>query len=88
MGLFTLSDDRILHLSGQRVNNLWQTTAELFEEDGSFIGSGNIESLSSSRNSQKSPIKYVWKDSSDKFYFIMEDGNTVVKVGEVEIGEG
>lgn len=85
LGIFELADGKILHLSSQRIEEKWQTTAELFKQDGNLIGIGEIETLSFNTGQKNSPIKHVWKDQADRFYFIIEDGNAIVKVGEINL---
>lgn len=84
LGIFELNNGRLIHFSSQRFDNELQTVVELFESNGKLIGIGKVEGLSFTSDQKYSPIKYIWKDHLDRFYFIIEDGNVLVKVGEIK----
>lgn len=88
IGLVQMSDDKVLHFSGQRMQNQdsLQTIVEVFDPQGDLIGTGSFDDIAIDSNlgyfSSHDPA--VWMDKKDRFYFIDHDDVPVVRVGRIE----
>lgn len=88
IGLVQRSDGKVLHFSGQRMQNQdsLQTMVEVFDPQGNLIGTGVFDEIAIDRNllyfSSHNPA--IWMDKKDRFYFIDYDNVPVVRVGELK----
>lgn len=84
LGVFTLSDGRLLHISSQLVEEDRQTIVEIFSREGELEGIGRLEEFTYPATVQNALIEFIWKDQNDRFYFIDNRDVPVVRVGQIE----
>lgn len=88
IGLVQTSDGKILHFSGQRMQNhdSLQTMVEVFDPLGELIGTGSFDEIAIDRNLLyfESHNPAIWMDEKDRFYFVDYDDVPVVRVGKIE----
>lgn len=88
IGLIQTNDGKILHFSGQRMQNhdSLQTMVEVFDSQGELIGMGSFDDIAIDRNLLyfESHNPAIWMDEKDRFYFVDYDDEPVVRVGKIE----
>ncbi len=88
IGFVQMSDDKVLHFSGQRMQNQdsLQTKVEVFDPQGGLIGTGSFDEIAIDNNflNFTSHDPAIWMDEKDRFYFIDYDNEPVVRVGKIE----
>lgn len=88
IGLVQRSDGKVLHFSGQRIQNQdsLQTMVEVFDPQGNLIGTGSFDEIAIDDNllAFESHNPAIWMDEKDRFYFIDYDDVPVVRVGKIE----
>ncbi|MCW9705604.1 6-bladed beta-propeller [Fodinibius salsisoli] len=88
IGLVQMNDGKVLHFSGQRIQNKdsLQTMVEAFDPQGDLIGTSSFDEIAIDRNllafTSNGPA--VWMDENNRFYFIDYDEVPVVRVGKIE----
>lgn len=88
IGLVQMSDGKVLHFSGQRMQNKdsLQTKVEVFNPQGKLLGTGSFDEIAIASNLSyfTSHDPAIWMDEKDRFYFVDYDDVPVVKVGTIE----
>lgn len=88
IGLVQMSDGKVLHFSGQRMQNRdsMQTMVEVFNPQGDLIGTGSFDEIAIGRNllAFESNNPAIWMDENDRFYFVDYDNEPVVRVGKIK----
>lgn len=88
IGLVQMSDGKVLHFSGQRMQNQdsLKTMVEVFDPQGELIGTSSFDEIAIDRNllAFTSNDPAIWVDEKDRFYFVDYDDVPVVKVGNIE----
>lgn len=87
IGLVQTNDGKVLHFSGQRMQNQdsLKTMVEVFNPQGDLIGTGSFDEIAIDSNlgyfSSHDPA--IWMDEKDRFYFVDHDDVPVVRVGKI-----
>lgn len=88
IGLVQMSDGKVLHFSGQRMQNQdsLQTMVEVFDPQGDLIGTGSFDEIVIANNLLEFTSRgtVMWMDEKDRFYFVDYDDVPVVRVGKIE----
>lgn len=88
IGLVQTNDGKILHFSGQRMQNQdsLKTMVEVFNPQGNLIGTGSFDEIAIDNNlvEFESHNPAIWMDENDRFYFVDHDDVPVVRVGNIE----
>lgn len=88
IGLVQMSDDKVLHFSGQRMQNQdsLQTMVEVFDPQGKVIGTGFFDEITIANNLLQftSQDPAIWMDEKNRFYFVDNEDVPVVRVGKIE----
>lgn len=84
LGIFEMSDGRLIHLSSQLQNGKRKTVVEVFNEEGKLEGVGLLEKFTLAGTEQKALITNIWKDKDDRFYIIDKRGAPAVRIGRIE----
>lgn len=81
LGIFTLKDGRLVHISSQLDGGERRTFVEVFNSGGELVELGRLTEFTFSGNEQKIGIRPFWKDREDRFYFIKGRRDSLVLIG-------
>lgn len=84
LGLYELSDKRIVHFSSQVKDDLRVIIVEIFHPQNGLEGFGQLDEFNVSAAEQRIPIGSIWKDNQDRFYIIDNRDLPVVVVGDLQ----
>lgn len=84
LGIFEMKDGRLIHLSSQLKDGQRKTIAEVFDDEGTLKGIGQLKKFTFDKTVQEALIADIWKDNDDRFYIIDERGAPAVRIGRIE----
>lgn len=84
LGLYELSDKRIVHFSSQVKDDQRVIIVEIFHPQNGLEGFGQLDEFNVSADEQRIPIGSIWKDNQDRFYIIDNRDLPAVIVGELQ----
>src|SRR5690625_620753 len=85
LGLFTMQDGRLVHISSQINSGERQTFVEAFNAEGQLEGVGQLSEFTFPETERVVPILPFWKDRHDQFYFLDDSGETsVLRIGRIQ----
>lgn len=83
-GLFKLNDGHVIHFSSQTIADSIQTIVEVFDENSELIGTGRLNEFTFPAGPIGSDGYAIWKDAKDRFYFVNNQEESVVRAGTIE----
>jgi hypothetical protein len=83
LGIFSMTDETIVHLSNQIYGDERVFLVECFDKKGKLLKTGQIEGFNIAANTRRTIFGDIWKDESDRFY-IIDKSNDLVKIGKIK----
>ncbi len=83
LGIYELSDGRMIHLNAQLVDTTRKVMAEVFNPKGKLQGVGELPGFRSYKSDTNVDITVAWKDEQDRFYIIDEEGAPTIRIGTI-----